>query len=240
MIVRVAVVPHPPLLVPELVGADDPTARLVREACLDAAAELAAAAPRWVAVGADPSGPSVVASDRAGTFVGFGVDVVVGLSDKVAEPDPALPLPALVAAWLRTRVGAEEVAVHLVPPDLPPEDCRAYGERLASDLADPAPVGLLVLGDGSHRHGDQAVGRPDPRAASFDDDVHAALSAADPAALLAVDAALAQELGAVGRAPWQVLAATVAADARRWKPAEAKLLVPFGVAYHVAVWTPVR
>ena len=44
MIERVAVAPHPPLLVPELVVADDPDVRWVRDACLAVAAELAAAA----------------------------------------------------------------------------------------------------------------------------------------------------------------------------------------------------
>ncbi len=151
-----------------------------------------------------------------------------------------MPLPALVAGWLRERAGAQEVPVRLVAADLPPEDCRAFGERLAGELGGPDPVGLLVLGDGSHRHGERAVGRPDPRAGGFDDAVHAALTAADPGALLALDPVLAAELGAAGRAPWQVLAGVVAADGRRWKSVDARRLVPFGVAYHLAVWDPVR
>ncbi|MPZ82804.1 MAG: hypothetical protein GEV28_21340, partial [Actinophytocola sp.] len=72
------------------------------------------------------------------------------------------------------------------------------------------------------------------------DAVHAALAAADPDALLALDVDLAAELGAAGRAPWQVLAGVVGADGRRWKSVEARQLVPFGVAYHLAVWDPVR
>jgi aromatic ring-opening dioxygenase LigB subunit len=245
VIERVAVVPHPPLLVPELVVADDPDVRVVRDACLAVAAELAAATPRWVGIGADSGGPRDLGADAAGTFRGFGVDVVTRLSgsdndsDNDTEPDPALPLPALVAGWLRERAGATEVPVHLVAPDLPPAECAAFGARLAAELA-AEPVGLLVLGDGSHRHGERAVGRPDPRAAAFDDAVHAALAAADPAALRDLDPALAAELGAVGRAPWQVLAGAVAADGRRWKSTDARQLVPFGVAYHLAVWEPVR
>jgi aromatic ring-opening dioxygenase LigB subunit len=160
------------------------------------------------------------------------------LSRNDSEPDPALPLPALVAGWLRDRAGADEVPVHLVPNDLPPDECRAFGERLAGEQDEP--VGMLVLGDGSHRHGERAVGRPDPRATSFDDAVHAALAAADQDALLALDPAEAAELGAVGRAPWQVLAGVLAADGRRWKSVDARQLVPFGVAYHVAVWEPIR
>jgi aromatic ring-opening dioxygenase LigB subunit len=239
VIERVAVAPHPPLLVPELVVADDPDVRVVRDACVAVAAELAAAAPRWVAVGADPGGARDLGADAAGTFLGYGVDVVARLSANDSEPDPTMPLPALVAGWLRERAGATEAAVRLVDPGLPPAGCRAYGERLVAELAGE-PVGLLILGDGSHRHGERAVGRPDPRAPGFDDAVHAALAAADPDALFALDPALATELGAAGRAPWQVLAGVVAADGRRWKSTDARYLVPFGVAYHVAVWEPVR
>jgi aromatic ring-opening dioxygenase LigB subunit len=238
VIERVAVLPHPPLLVPELVVADDPAARAVRDACLAVAAELAAAAPRWVAVGADHGGARDLPANAAGTFRGFGVDVVTRLSDNETEPDPAMPLPALVAGWLRERARAERVPVRLVPADLPTAACRAFGERLAAELTEP--VGLLVLGDGSHRHGERAVGRPDPRAGAFDDAVHAALAAVDTDALLALDPAMAAELGAAGRAPWQVLAGVVAADGRRWKSTDARELVPFGVAYHLAVWDPIR
>jgi aromatic ring-opening dioxygenase LigB subunit len=239
VIERVAVAPHPPLLVPELVVADDPDVRVVRAACVAVAAELAAAVPRWVVVGADPGGPRDLGPDAAGTFLGYGVDVVTRLSANDTEPDPAMPLPALVAGWLREQAGATQASVRLVDPGLPPGDCRAYGEHLAAELAGE-PAGLLVLGDGSHRHGERAVGRPDPRAPGFDDAVHAALAAADPDALLALDPVLAAELGAAGRAPWQVLAGVVAADGRRWKSTDARYLVPFGVAYHVAVWEPVR
>jgi hypothetical protein len=242
VIVRVAVVAHPPLLVPELVSGDDPDARRVRDAALAVTTELAAAASRWIGVGADPR-PRELDRHQAGTFRGFGVDVPVrfsgaDLSDDATEPDPAMPLPALVAGWLRELAGAAEVAVRLVAPDLPPAECVARGERLAAEFAGPDPVGLLVLGDGSHRHGDRAVGRPDPRAAAFDDAVHAALAAADPAGLRAIDPGLASELGAVGRAPWQILAGMAAADRRGWKSADTRLLVPFGVAYHFAVWDP--
>jgi hypothetical protein len=228
VIVRAAVVPHPPLLVPELVAGADGDVAAVRAACLAVATRLTSVAPRWIAVGTGPAG--VLGPDAAGTFAGFGVDVTVCMSAAATSaPDPAMPLSALIVAWLREQSGADEVTMHLVPPDLPPEDCFALGERLAED---PAPVGLLVAGDGSHRHGDQAPGRPDDRAGSFDDAVHEALAAADSKALQALDPKLAGELGAAGRAPWQVLAGAMGNG--RWT-ADTQLLVPFGVAYHLAV-----
>ncbi|MFL6119871.1 class III extradiol dioxygenase subunit B-like domain-containing protein [Actinophytocola sp.] len=232
MIVRAAVVPHPPLLVPELVVGADVDVTAVREACLTVATRLTSAAPRWLAVGTGPVGR--LGPDAAGTFAGFGVDVPVRMSDTAtSSPDPAMPLSALVTAWLREHAGATEVTMHLIPPDLSPEDCYALGERLA---AEPAQVGLLIAGDGSHRHGEGAPGRSDDRASPFDAAVHEALRSADAKALQALDPKLADELGAAGRAPWQVLAGAMGQD--RWT-ADARLLVPFGVAYHLAVLDPV-
>ncbi|MEV1118604.1 hypothetical protein AB0I91_26350 [Actinosynnema sp. NPDC049800] len=225
MISRLVVVPHPPLLVPELVSDAARDTEPVRSACLAAARDLAAHAPDWVAVGVDPSGPRVV-EGVTGTFRGFGVDVPVSLSDDASSVDEELPLPALVAAWLRERVGARSVRVHLVPPDLSTAECVAVGERLAGSRA------LLVLGDGSHRHGELAVGRPDERAEPFDEEVRKALATADTAALRALDPALAAELGAFGRAAWQVAAGVPGA----WRCARSEFLAPFGVGYHVAVW----
>lgn len=233
MIVRAAVVPHPPLLVPELVAGTDLDVAAVRDACLAVATRLTSAAARWVAVGTGPAG--VLGPDAAGTFAGFGVDVPVRMSGtSTASPDPAMPLSALVTAWLREQSGAHDVIMHVIPPDLPSEDCYALGERLA---AEPEPVGLLIAGDGSHRHGERAPGRPDDRAGPFDDAVHEALRDADAKALQALDPKLADELGAAGRAPWQVLAGAMGDGT--WT-ADARLLVPFGVAYHLAVLDPIR
>lgn len=225
MFSRLAVVPHPPLLVPELVSGAAPDTEPVRAESLAVARELAAHAADWVAVGVDPSGPRTV-EDTAGSFAGFGVDVPVALAEGATAVDDDLPLPALVAAWLRQRAGARRVRVHLVPPDLPPAECFALGERLSGGSA------LLVLGDGSHRHGEHAVGRPDERAGAFDGAVHEALAAADRAALRALDPALAAELGAAGRAAWQVAAGVPGA----WRCTRARFLAPFGVGYHWAVW----
>jgi aromatic ring-opening dioxygenase LigB subunit len=233
VIVRAAVVPHPPLLVPELVVADVPEVRAVRRSCVAAARLLAGASRSWIAVA---PGSGEVGPYTAGTFRGYGVDVRVTLSDDTqGDADPAMPLPALVAAWLRLQAGALRVNVHLVDPAATTAECRALGVKIANDV--DGPVGLLVLGDGSHRHGDRAPGRPDDRAEGFEKDVHDALVNADPDALLALDGSLAAELGADGRAAWQVLAG--AAEGRAWRCTASELLVPFGVGYHVAVWDPV-
>jgi hypothetical protein len=234
VIVRAAVLPHPPLLVPELVVAEVPEVRAVRRSCVAAARALAQASRRWIAVA---PGSGEVAPRAAGTFRGYGVDVRVTLSDDTqGEADPAMPLPGLIAGWLREQAGAQGVRIQLVDPGTTSAECEALGARLAKEADEP--VGLLVLGDGSHRHGRRAPGRPDERAEDFEEKVHAALAAADPEALLALDESLARELGAEGRVAWQVLAG--AAAGRTWRCERSELMVPFGVGYHVAVWDPDR
>jgi hypothetical protein len=236
----VAVLPEPPLLVPELAaGAAAETATL-RAACVRAATRLAAAAPTWIAVGADAGGRRTVAPDTAGSLVGFGVDVTVALdtgTPPAGPADPALPLPLLIAGWAAGRAGrAVRVRGELVAPDAPPAACAEVGAALAAEAAaSPDPVGLLVVGDGAATHTDTAPGHLDERAVAFDAAVAAALRDADVTALAGLDADLATALLAAGRAPWQVLAA---ATGPGWHGELLYSDVPYGVAYHVAVWTP--
>lgn len=244
VIARVAVVPHPPLLVPEVAaGAAVETASL-RAACLAAAGALAAAATRWVAVAAvDEAAVDDAAVGAAGTFSGYGVDVTVGLGPQPGAASDDLPLPLLVAGWLRGRVGPRSVTVHpaTVPPGTAPVGCVRAGHALAERLAAGSePVGLLVLGDGAATHTPRAPGYLDVRAEGFDAAVAAALGSADLAVLLALDAQLAAELRVAGREAWQVGAAAAQAAATAWRGELLHSAAPYGVAYHVAVWEPVR
>ena len=244
MIARVAVVPHPPLLVPEVAaGAAVETAAL-RAACLAAAGALAAAATRWVAVAAvDVAAVDDAAAGAAGTFSGYGVDVTVGLGPQPGAASDDLPLPLLVAGWLRGRVGPRSVTVHpdTVSSGTAPVDCVRAGRALAERLAAGSePVGLLVLGDGAATHTPLAPGYLDIRAEGFDAAVAAALGSADLAVLLALDAQLAAELRVAGREAWQVGAAAAQAAATAWRGELLHSAAPYGVAYHVAVWEPVR
>jgi hypothetical protein len=98
------------------------------------------------------------------------------------------------------------------------------GKQLTGDV--------LILGDGSNRHGPAAPGSEDVRAPAFDDAVAKALAKADTQALLDLDPALAGELGVGGLVPWQVLAGA----GGEWHGELLYSAAPFGVAYHVAVW----
>lgn len=229
---RVAVLPHPPLLVDELVPGPDQAISELRAAVVDAVSWLRDGASHWVAVGADTGPAAAFGPSSAGSFAGYGADVVVSLSatpsdDGVRE----LPLPVLIAGWLRGRAPAETVRADVVGVATSPEDCAALGRRLGASADDTA---LLVLGDGSNRHGDRAPGGRDDRAPGFDSAVAAALADVDAEALAGLDPVLAAELGAVGRAPWQIAAGVAATGS--WRGRLLYSDAPFGVGYHVALW----
>ncbi|MBP2473685.1 hypothetical protein JOF53_002557 [Crossiella equi] len=231
MIVRVAFAPHPPLLVPELVTGAAAETDPLRQAALQAATTLAQATPDWLVLATDQAGPATLGPDSHGTFLGFGVDVRADLGAPEGEPDPRLPLPALVAGWLRAHAGARSVTAHLLAPDATPEQCLELGTALA---AKPGDHGLLVLADSSARLTLRSPVPPDPRAPDFDAVVAGALAAGDPAPLAELDPELARELWAHGRAAYQAAAAATAG--RAWTAELLHSACPYGVGYHVATW----
>jgi hypothetical protein len=188
--------------------------------------------------------------DVLGSFAGYGVDVPVALTAHAGAPggvrasgDAAagLPLPLLIAGWLRGQVGQDEISVQVapVPPGSDPAECQRIGIELAQRLhADGEPVGLLVLGDGAAKHTVRAPGHFDHRAADFDKAVATALAGADPGALLALDPVLADELWVAGREAWQVGAAAAQALSPAWRGELLYSDAPYGVCYHVALWVP--
>ncbi|MFH9072385.1 class III extradiol dioxygenase subunit B-like domain-containing protein [Streptomyces alboflavus] len=244
MLVAAAVCPCPPLLVPEVAAGAAPELDAARAACTDAIGVLAASRPdRLVVVGpAEQQDRGPHAQGARGSFRGFGVDLDVRLGEAPADAgagtgeatERLLPVSLAVAGWLlgRTEWSAAPLEGLGVGEPLAPERCIQVGEEIAA-RADR--VALLVMGDASACRTLKAPGYLDERAAGFDADVARALAAADVAALKALDAELAQELKAAGRAPWQVLAG--AADGAGLR---GELLfddAPYGVGYLVAAWS---
>ncbi|MFP5023438.1 class III extradiol ring-cleavage dioxygenase family protein [Pseudonocardia phyllosphaerae] len=227
----IAVLPQPPLLVPELIGDAAADTEALRDAVRVVATGLAAAASSWVVVGADPGGRRTVAPGTAGTFAGYGRDVRVRLPGPDDAVDPELPLPLLVAAWAAAGTGVTSVRGELVAPDAGAAECLALGDGLADDA-----TGLLVVGDGAAMHHAKAPGGFDERAEAFDAVVAAALDAGDPEPLAGMAAEPAASLWAGGRAPWQVLAGAARAAGVPWKARHRHTSMPYGVAYHVALW----
>jgi hypothetical protein len=254
MLVAAAVCPCPPLLVPEVAAGAAPELDDLRGACANAVGLLAASRPDiLVAVGpAEASESGVFPAGTPGGFRPFGValDVRLGKAPKtregtVADPgggSPAsaegaapvrvLPPSLAVAAWLLRGWNGGPVTGLGVGEQLEPERCAAEGRMLGAS----APrVAMLVLGDGSTSRTVKAPGYLDERAGGFDAAVAAALAAADTEALAGLDPELATQLGAAGRAPWQLLAGAAGGAGLR-----GELLydaAPYGVGYFVAAWT---
>ncbi|WJV45751.1 class III extradiol dioxygenase subunit B-like domain-containing protein [Streptomyces flavofungini] len=252
MLVAAAVCPCPPLLVPEVAAGAAPELDPARAACADAVGVLAASRPdRLVVVGpAEQPDHGPHPQGTRGSFRGFGVDLDVrlgetpvddgaragGTGDTDAGPATGrrLPVSLAVAGWLlaRTEWSAAPLEGLGVGEPLAPERCIHMGGEIGGS-ADR--VALLVMGDASACRTLKAPGYLDERAAGFDADVARALAAADVAALKALDAELAQELKAAGRAPWQVLA-----GAAEGAGLCGELLfddAPYGVGYLVAAWS---
>lgn len=254
MLVAAAVCPCPPLLVPDVAAGAAPELDALRSACADAVGLLAAARPDvLVAVGpAEASGRGVFPAGTPGSFRPFGValDVRLGRAREgggeaaAGSPGPAAAPPAgadqgrvlppslAVAAWLLRGWNGGQVTGLGVGEPLEPERCAAEGRTLAAS----APrVAMLVMGDGSTSRTVKAPGYLDERAVGFDAAVAGALATADTDTLARLDPDIAAQLGAAGRAPWQLLAGAAAGGGL-----SGELLyeaAPYGVGYFVAAWT---
>ncbi|MBW8796756.1 MAG: class III extradiol dioxygenase subunit B-like domain-containing protein [Streptomyces sp.] len=241
MLVAAAVCPCPPVLVPEVAAGAAAELDAARAACADALGVLAAARPDLlVVVGpAGQPGRGVFPQGSRGTFRGFGAEVDVRLGGGPAGgPDAAgereLPPSLAVGAWLLERMGWSGAPVEGlgVGESLEAERCVRAGREIAGRAA---RVAMLVMGDASACRTLKAPGYLDERAAPFDAEVARALGAADIEALKALDADLAYQLKAAGRAPWQVLAG--AAEGADLGGALLHDDAPYGVCYLVATWS---
>jgi len=228
--VAAAVCPHPPLIVPEVAAGAAPELDDLRAACDTALARLVAAgAETLVVIGAGPA-TGELAPPHGGSFAPWGVRLEIG-----GDVDGPLPLSLLVGAWLCERASwptGTRRMISIAPAESPAECARVGREATAGGA-----TALLVMGDGSACRGLKSPGYDDPRAEPFDASVAAALAKADRDALLALDPALAEDLLAIGRAPWQALAGA-ADDGRLWHGDLLYAEAPYGVTYLAATWTP--
>ncbi|MGY5051002.1 class III extradiol dioxygenase subunit B-like domain-containing protein [Streptomyces sp. 900105755] len=237
MLVAAAVCPCPPVLVPEVAAGAAPELDAARAACADALGVLAAARPDLlVVVGpAEQSGRGAFPQGSRGTFRGFGAEVDVRLGGgPEAVGGRELPPSLAVGAWLLERTGWADAPIEGlgVGEPLEAERCVQAGREIAGRAA---RVAMLVMGDASACRTLKAPGYLDERAAPFDAEAARALGAADIEAIKALDADLAYQLKAAGRAPWQVLAGAAEdadlAGALLYDDAR------YGVCYLVATWS---
>ena len=248
--VAAAVLPHPPLLVPELAGRAAPELDPLRAACHQALAAVVAAAGLAIVVGDGPVW-GIPEPSAPGSFGPYGTDLQVTLPaltdlDLPALPPPArlpeLPLSLAVAAHL--LAGLDPPPAHLfaatVPDSLGPGAAAAIGRALAAATRDGSagggPAGLVVMGDLSACRTERAPGAFRAEAADFDASVSEALRTGKPGRLLDMDPAVAADLMVAGRVPLQVLAG--ACDGG--PPMGGQVLyddAPYGVGYLVALLT---
>jgi hypothetical protein len=249
MITGAAVVPSPPLLARDLTGRATILPEL-REACAIAVRRLLAAGRADIVaiVGGGPAtrtwppdarlnvlayAPVLAASRRpkavAASGGGSGEFTGVLVGHPLGE---ILPLALGIGAGLLDEAGyAGPRVLRAIDEAAPAQDCLLAG----ASIAELAPrVALLIVGDGSARSAPSAPGYFDERSQEFGRDVESALRRGDMAALAALDAGLAAELMATGRAAWQVLAGAVGTG--RHAPGDVLYAdAPFGVAYYVCV-----
>lgn len=239
MFTAAALVSSPPLLIPDLAGAAAAETADLRSASLAVARELGELAPSWTAIGVGATEEHVPAASR-GSFLGYGADVRValGVGGENLVADPNLPLPALLAGWLRTEAAPfVEIDAVVLAPDTSPVYCAEYGARLRRILdEDPRPRGVLVVADGANTLTAKAPGAYDDRAPAVQADLDRALGAGDVDHLAQLDPVACADLGVAGRAAWQVLAALFGHPPRECRTDYQG--APYGVAYHVGMWLP--
>jgi hypothetical protein len=250
--VAAALLPHPPLLVPELAGSAAAELDPLRAACRQALEEVLAAAETMILIGGGPVW-GIPEPTARGSFRPYGAGVEVTLPTPrdlctrldlalAGLPKPALlaelPLSLAVAAYLLAdrRVAPARLVAATVPTDLGPAAAAAAGRRMVAGERGQRAAGLVVMGDLSDCRTDQAPGAFRPEATGFDASIAAAFREGRPGRLMEVDPGQAAALGVAGRAPLQVLAGALeSAPGLRGRVLYED--APYGVGYLVALLT---
>jgi hypothetical protein len=262
-ITAAALVPHPPLLLPELGRSPTPDLELLRSASRHAVATLLDQAEALLVVGPAPAWGEAEPG-ATGSFVPYGAPVIASLPaaapavadgpagprrdavaarwlDRAALPPgrlTELPLSLAVGAWLLDQLAGERalppVAAFGVPAGADAGQAALLGRALAAAVRREAPVGLLVMADLSARRTQRAPASFHPDAEEFDRRIGDAIRKAELGRLLEVDPAQAAEMGAGGMAALRLLAGALA-DVRDLHGEVRYEGGPFGVGYLVGV-----
>ncbi|BAX98317.1 hypothetical protein MSTE_03012 [Mycobacteroides stephanolepidis] len=218
MALSIAICPSTPLLVPELGGEAATETAELREAAITAVRSLPT---QWIAIGA---GRGRYGSEVSGTFAGYGVDVRVSLASRISGP-VELPLPVLIAGWLRAHLPAATAEARLISGT----DGVAFGQALRDEIhAMPTPPGVLVIADGANTLTDKAPGGYRPESGAAQQGLVDALTQGDAAALRRVSDVI------TGGSVYRVLGGLVGSD-----QVQAQCLYqgsPYGVGYFAGTW----
>jgi hypothetical protein len=140
-----AVLPHPPLLVPDLAGGAAAELDPLRAACREALAAVLAAAGTTVLLGGGPVW-GAPAPGATGSFHPYGVDVEVQLppvTELLVAGGPAGPADQRAAAPSGPP-RAEPVSLRLVRPESTAADLRAAAAAAVDDGADGLPQPVVL------------------------------------------------------------------------------------------------
>ena len=244
MICAVAFVPEAPVLVSELSGAAQGELVDLVAAIDSATAVLRSTRPDRIRIVAGGTSSGVVPEGTAGTLAGYGNDVAVSLGPPVAgkAAGRSLPVGLLVGAYLLRAVTGCRIDAITIGPD----DADVHtGDDVDSACAEPESerTALLVLGDGSARHGPKSPGSEHPGAAACDDRLAAALATGTWSALPGIDAETALEQQASCFRAWKFAGQLLSegralADNPSWQATLLYRSNPYGVGYLVATWLP--
>ena len=228
MLSTIAIIPSAPVLVPELAGAAADEVAELRAAMI---AAVAALPPRWAAIGVAATDVAV-GPESVGTFAGFGVDLVVRLSQQATGQPAELPLCALVAGWMRDQAQPDaraEVRAYAATHDA--AAALALGRQLRAQIEQSTePTGVLVVADGANTLTPAAPGGYHPSDVDVQLALDDALGSGDVAALSRLPGQV------VGRVAFGVLAGLTEPAPRSAK--ELYRAAPYGVGYFAGVWQP--
>jgi hypothetical protein len=245
MLVAAAVLPHPPLLVPEVAAGAAAELGGLRAACRKAIDTVLASDVQRVVVIGGGAVRATFGPGARGSLAGFEVPIEVCVPGAAPTGELVLPLSATIGCWLLSdhRPGgmpsACPIAVEVVTAETSPQGVVELGVELAASVD---RLGLLVMGDGSAALSPKAPRYVVEGAAEWQRGVDQALGSADIEALAALSSDDAHRYSATGRAAWQVLAgAAGAARARErhgatWRGTLVAAEAPYGVGYTVATW----
>ncbi len=261
-----ALVPHPPVIFPEVGGAESEQVQDTRKALRDLSGWLSRLEPDVLII-ISPHGPA-----KPGTVVSMGGDRVRASLAHFGAPDLCVSLE--IDGHLRRCIGeaAEEkgiawevddawggrvdhgISVPLLAlldgdvelpvvcmgyPAMGIDDLRRLGSSLVAGACEAGRrVVLLASGDLSHRLSPDAPAGFHPRAAEFDRSIVQAFRRGDTGVLWNISPRIVESAGECGYSP--LLVALAAADVSH--PGSIPILhsyeAPFGVGYAVATLTP--
>jgi aromatic ring-opening dioxygenase LigB subunit len=255
-ITAAALVPHPPLLVPELGRGASSDLEQLRSACRRAVSLVLDRVDALLVVGPAASWGEV-APGATGSLAPYGAAVTTTLPATPAQAAaPAggdwldrhdlpsgrlteLPLSLAIAGWLLGQAAGEcpvgRVAAFGVPASMRVEQAVATGRALAGAVPAGEHVGLLAMGDLSARRTPKAPATFHPAAEEFDRQIADAMRKADLARLLDADPRLAAELRVGGMATLWLLAGAFHDAGPQLRTEVLYEAAPFGVGYLVGV-----